>query len=256
MKTPLTTDVGAQLFERWRLRGEGWCPLLSEPLLALAFDHLGPVVTRGSTVLDLGSGSGHVGRLFASVGAAAIALDIHRPSVSASHACHPNLLALVARAEQMPLRAGSVDAIFCWSVLQYAERSAALAECHRLLRPGGRFVVIENLRGNPFARLYRRWRRVTGGYESHLTPREHIEWRDRGIYQQFFGRVEYTAFHVVAPALTLLPAVHGRSNRRVGSVTRALVSAINGADAVVLRRVPRGTSMAWTLVVRGERLPD
>jgi SAM-dependent methyltransferase len=242
------------LLERWRAGADGWAPLLSEPLLTLAFAHLGPVIRPGSTVVDVGCGAGHIANLFAGIGAVAIAFDLHAPTARAAHHSYPSVRVLTARAEQIPLRTGSADALFCYSVLQYSDRSASLAECRRVLRRGGRFVVIENLRGNPFARLYRRWRRLSRGYAAHLTPREHLDWRDRTIYERYFSRVDYTPFHIVGPMLTALRAVRENAGgRRARSAAATMVAAIDAVEGALLGHVPMSASLAWTLVVRGER---
>ncbi len=246
--------AGTALLEDWRARSDGWAPLLSEPLLALAFDHLGPVIKPGATVVDVGSGTGQVASLFADAGAVAIALDIHAPASRTAHLAYPRIEVVTARAEQIPLRTGSVDALFCYSVLQYADRAASLAECRRVLRPGGRFVVIENLRGNPFARLYRLWKRNHGGYAAHLTPRQHLDWDERAIYERFFSRVVYTPFHILGPVLTSLRVIRENAGGGVGrALAAAIVGAIDVVERLLLRHVSAAASVAWTVVVSGQR---
>ncbi len=69
------------------------------------------------------------------------------------------------RAESTGLANASVDVVICTLVLCTVEdQAAALAEVHRILRPGGRFVFIEHVRSGPgpiraVQRLLRRpWR--------------------------------------------------------------------------------------------------
>jgi SAM-dependent methyltransferase len=74
------------------------------------------------------------------------------------------------RAESTGLADASVDAVICTLVLCTVEdQAAALAEVHRILRPGGRFVFIEHVGSGPgplraVQRLLRRpWRYVFDG---------------------------------------------------------------------------------------------
>ena len=74
------------------------------------------------------------------------------------------------RAESIGLATASVDAVLCTLVLCTVEdQAAALAEVHRILRPGGRFVFIEHVASDPgplraLQRLVRRpWRYVFDG---------------------------------------------------------------------------------------------
>jgi SAM-dependent methyltransferase len=74
------------------------------------------------------------------------------------------------RAEATGLATASVDAVICTLVLCTVEdQAAALAEVHRILRPGGRFVFIEHVASDPgplraLQRLLRRpWRYVFDG---------------------------------------------------------------------------------------------
>ena len=52
-----------------------------------------------------------------------------------------NVVALVARAEEIPFRDASFDVALAMGVLEYADAKAALAEITRVLRPGGRLLA-------------------------------------------------------------------------------------------------------------------
>jgi SAM-dependent methyltransferase len=74
------------------------------------------------------------------------------------------------RAESTGLATASVDAVICTLVLCTVEdQTVALAEVHRILRPGGRFVFIEHVESGPgplraLQRLVRRpWHYVFDG---------------------------------------------------------------------------------------------
>ncbi len=58
----------------------------------------------------------------------------------------PGVQAVGAIAEALPLRARSLDAVTVAQAIHWFDRDAALAELHRVLRPGARLGVIGNHR--------------------------------------------------------------------------------------------------------------
>ena len=239
------------LLERWRGAGQGWSQLICDPLLEVAFGHLEPAVGPGSVVLDLGCGWGHVAGVFADSGCHAVGLDPDGEMLRTTGERHPRVARLRGTAESIPLATGSVDALFSLSVLQYTDRAAALAECRRVLRPGGRFAIVENLRGNPVALAYRAAKRVTGSdYPAHMRPAEHLAWGGREVYTSVFSRVDFTPMHLAAPALLALPAgARGPDRRRAPTPWMRMV---HGVDRALLR-VPALRHAAWCVVACGVR---
>lgn len=94
-------------------------------------------------VLDLGCGPGNsTARLRERVGAGAIGGDYALAMLQRARRRHLPLVALDAGA--LPLRSGSVDAVTFHSVLYLLpDRAAALRETFRVLRPGGRAILLE-----------------------------------------------------------------------------------------------------------------
>ncbi|MGH9004837.1 MAG: class I SAM-dependent methyltransferase, partial [Acidimicrobiia bacterium] len=58
----------------------------------------------------------------------------------------PGVPVLGAAAESLPLRRGSVAAVVVGQAFHWFDASAALAEVHRVLRPGGRLGLVWNVR--------------------------------------------------------------------------------------------------------------
>ncbi len=99
-------------------------------------------------VLDVGAGAG--GSLdFLGQHTRPVLLEPHarsRRSLARSTADRPNTRVLAGRAENIPLDDASMDAVICSAVLcSVDDQRRALAEIHRVLRPGGRLVFLEHV---------------------------------------------------------------------------------------------------------------
>lgn len=103
---------------------------------------LGP----GRSVVDLGAGTGKFTGLLAATGATVTAIepvDAMRARLAASL---PGVTARAGSAEAMPLPDASLDALVCAQAFHWFSTPAALAEIRRVLRIGGRFGLIWNVR--------------------------------------------------------------------------------------------------------------
>lgn len=103
---------------------------------------LGP----GSVVVDLGAGTGKFTPLLARTGAQVIAVEPVDAMRGQLVAAMPGVRALAGRAEAIPLPAASADAVVCAQAFHWFANAAALAEIHRVVRPGGRLGLVWNVR--------------------------------------------------------------------------------------------------------------
>jgi SAM-dependent methyltransferase len=100
----------------------------------------------GTRVLDLAAGTGKLTRELVPTSAEIVAVepvDAMRAVLSTSL---PEIEALVGTAEAIPLPDGSVDAVTVGQAFHWFDGDAALAEIHRVLRPGGRLGLIWNVK--------------------------------------------------------------------------------------------------------------
>ncbi len=96
----------------------------------------------GSTVLDLGCGTGELARALAEmrmqVTACDISVEMLRRAVESDHAGSVEWAQLGTAWRTLPLRSSAFDAVIASSVLEYVEDPVSiLGECARVLRPGG-----------------------------------------------------------------------------------------------------------------------
>jgi SAM-dependent methyltransferase len=101
--------------------------------------------TVGQRVLDLGTGTGTLARGFSERGCSVVGVDpspgmLEQAARLAAEA-KLEIAWVEARAEETGLAKSSFDAISAGQCFHWFDRPRASAECHRLLRPGGRIVV-------------------------------------------------------------------------------------------------------------------
>jgi SAM-dependent methyltransferase len=144
-------------------------------------------------VLDLAAGTGKLTRLLVPLGARVVAVEPIAEMRAQLIEAVPGVEALAGTAEAIPLTDASVDAVTCAQAFHWFRHEEALAEIHRVLRPGGGLAlvwnsrdendslqtriseILEPLRGDTATRSDRSWREALG--RSHLFgPVEERTW--------------------------------------------------------------------------------
>jgi SAM-dependent methyltransferase len=98
----------------------------------------------GRTVVDLAAGTGKLTRPLATTGAAVIAIE---PVAEMRERIGPTAArALDGTAEAMPLPDASADAVTVGQAFHWFDGPVALAEIHRVLRPGAGLALVWNRR--------------------------------------------------------------------------------------------------------------
>ena len=145
------SDADVEQFNRWALRYERskWQWLHFGRVHGRAFA-LAKRFERPNAILDVGCGTGRLLRSARRVwpGARLVGVDPSAGMVRAGSTLTPGEL-IVAGAEEMPLPDSSIDLAFSTIAFHHwSDQERGLREVARVLRPGGGFVLIDNLGPN------------------------------------------------------------------------------------------------------------
>jgi SAM-dependent methyltransferase len=102
-------------------------------------------VPAGAEVLDLAAGTGKLTRPLLAAGLRVVAVE---PVAEMRAALPPAARALEGTAEAIPLPDGAVDGVVVAQAFHWFDGDAALAEIHRVLRPGGVLALVWNRRSD------------------------------------------------------------------------------------------------------------
>jgi len=101
-------------------------------------------LARRRRVLDIGCGAGYGSAELAQTATSVTGIDISPDAVALARSSYaaPNLQYLAASATSIPFPDASFDLITCFEVIEHIhDWPALLNEAHRLLSPGGQFIV-------------------------------------------------------------------------------------------------------------------
>jgi SAM-dependent methyltransferase len=101
-------------------------------------------VPPSATVLDVGAGTGKLTRVLARRYSRVVAIEPLDGMRSILERVLPEVESLAGRAEEIPLRDASVDAVFAGQAFHWFANDEAIAELARVLRPGGVLALVWN----------------------------------------------------------------------------------------------------------------
>jgi SAM-dependent methyltransferase len=105
-------------------------------------DAMEPYLGDALPVLEVGVGTGVMAAAFIERGRAVVGVDLAGPMLERARAKVGARLAM-ADAHQLPVGTGRVDAAYLvWVLHLVADPGAVVRECARVLRPGGRLLVV------------------------------------------------------------------------------------------------------------------
>lgn len=130
-------EAAAEIYEAAR-------PGYSADALARLREGLG--LSAGMVVAELGAGTGKLTRELLAAGAAIVAVEPVAAMRDVFTALLPQVTMVAATAEDLPLRAASIDAVAVGQAFHWFDARSALVEIHRVLAPGGRLAMVWNVR--------------------------------------------------------------------------------------------------------------
>jgi ubiquinone/menaquinone biosynthesis C-methylase UbiE len=192
-------------------------PALSFGAVADAYDRARPTYPREAAawlvgsdfahVLEVGAGTGKLTEQLDALGHRVIATDPLEPMLGRLVHRLPRPRAVLATAEQIPLRARSVDVVVGAQAFHWFDRDRALPEIARVLRPGGHLGLVWNLRDERIP-----WVRRLGALIG--SPQQDNDPTNALLSSHLFGFVETSTYrfwqHLDRPRLHDL--VRSRSN--------------------------------------------
>ncbi|WP_043173417.1 class I SAM-dependent methyltransferase [Streptomyces sp. NRRL B-24484] len=97
-------------------------------------------------VLDLGAGTGLLAGALRAAGHEVVAVEPDERMRAVAAERHPGMRVLAGSAEDIPLPDGSVDAVVVGQAYHWFTPQDALPQIHRVLREGGAFAALWNIR--------------------------------------------------------------------------------------------------------------
>ncbi len=201
---------------------------------------------HGKHVLEIGCGEGWITRDLAQRGARISAFDISPQAaentrrILAADKLLERCSVGVMPAEKLQYPDNSFDIAVGFAIIHHLELGKALAELHRVLKPGGVGYFAEPLATNPLIAVYRR---LTPQYR---TPDERpLVLRELPQLLSAFSSYEHREFYLTALgaiALTYLPG----GARLFPSLSKGL----HRVDRMLLRALPALGSWAWYTMIK------
>lgn len=143
---------------------------------------------------------------------------------------------LQADVQRLPLADRSVDLVYGENFLMYVDPALVGRECARVLRPGGRAILLEPTAHHPLVKLYRRL-----GSPYRATAPRYFALADIARLATPFASVRHQEFYLTS--ILALPLV--RWPRAFGLAFRLL----DGIDRLLWRIVPPSRRLAWLTVI-------
>lgn len=120
---------------------DGADPEYTEQIIPIVLEHL----EGRDQVLDIGTGEGQIARSLTRAGAAVVGLDPTMPQILTARERAGGPVYAVSSSDHLPVSSASFDGAIACLVYEHIDAlNESLAEVARVLRPGGRFVLIIN----------------------------------------------------------------------------------------------------------------
>jgi SAM-dependent methyltransferase len=209
---------------------------------------------RRKRVLDIGIGDGFSSALMALAGARVSGIDVSTAALARAKDLAQRYR-LDLNLQEMPgedllFEDEAFDGILCVSAYHHMDKERAASEFARVLRPGGRLVMIDPLATNPPAWLYRH----TGGlfHRASTSDETPLRVRDLRTLQKHFDKVEWHGKYFLSVGLIGLERVWKNPIPLVYRFTESAFRFVSPLDSALLK-IPGLQRIAWKIAVVARR---
>ena len=219
--------------------------LVIEPTTQNYYNKINRILESSSLeVLVVGCSTGTVTPL-ARKGANVIGIDISKEAIAhlnyaiQKEGLSTNATAIVMDAEKPEFPENSFDLICCSGVLHHLDINRSLNNWHKLLKTNGRIVMLEPLKWNPFAAIYRHFT------PAERTPNEHpLSRSDIIMIKKYFYNTWLTPINLFTP-LSLLFTFY-LNLPRIAKVSYIFFSMI---DKFLFKCIPVLKYFSWSMII-------
>lgn len=166
-------DVAARGFEAGAAAYEAARPGYPDDAIAMIRHELG--VGPGTRVLDLAAGTGKLTRRLVELGADVWAVEPVAAMRAQLTQVLPDIEVVEGSAEEIPAADASVDVVTVAQAFHWFDAPAALEEIARVLRPGGRLVLLWNERDETTPWVAE-MSRLISWHERTVSRYQHVSW--------------------------------------------------------------------------------
>jgi ubiquinone/menaquinone biosynthesis C-methylase UbiE len=244
-------DVAARGFEAGAAAYEAARPGYPVQAVAILRDDVG--VGPGTRVLDVAAGTGKLTRRLVELGAETLAVEPVAAMRAQLETAVPGVEVRDGTAEELPADDASVDVVAVAQAFHWFDAPAALREIARVLRPGGRLVLLWNERDEAtpwvaeMSRLIRWHERTVSRYQ-------HVSWAAIVAASRAFTDLEERTVAWDQPLTRDLLAERVRSISYIAAMPRPERERL-AADVVdLVRRLPEPFPLPYICRVQWARL--
>lgn len=204
-------------------------------------------------VLDIGVGEGQSSVLLARAGARVTGIDVSGEALvratELAKRCGVHAEFIRMPGEDLRFPDKTFDAILCMSVYHHMDLERATREFVRVLRPGGRVVMIEPLSTNPPAWLYRRMGRLFSREATSEETPLHVA--DLEVLRRHFHQVRWQGMFLLSVFPFGIDRLFNNSNPIIHALTKAAFRVLYPLDLMLLR-IPGLQKIAWKIAIVAE----